>query len=509
MTFFFSQSRIRHIVQWGFWEGNGYCPLCALWRTNWSAKPAGTRYLDLVFNRWWTNTSTTTSAQGTASVRSFYGSHLLTASFNGVSKSVSVKLSSAGNNGETVIQLNTVASSASPSRSPSRAPASPSPSRLPSPSSSRAPATPSSSRLPSPSSSKAPTSPSASPSRIVSSVTTTGPHSLSVSAATPGSTITVNTRVNVGSSAIAGYLGFYIAPANDYGNELAIASDTIAINLAAGSSTPFSFTTTLAANAPLGPYWLTVAVWESNWNNIAWNTNLATLTVYPPNPTIDPISISPASVFPGQQATVTFKVNTANAALNNVYVGYSLAPRNQPLNKLVEDFASPNPSLSARTITACTFTATIPANAAPGSYDLNAGVWDSSWNSLAYSQGVNTNAVITVLDPAPYAYPVSISATTVARGGSVVINVGVSGGANGISSAFVGYSVVHASTSNVISTQNTPNVNVGAGASSTITFTAAIGSSVATGQYRVTMALWDSNWNTITWINSAYTLTVN
>jgi hypothetical protein len=306
MTFFFSQPRIKHITQWGFWEGSHYNPICALWRQNWQAKPAGTRYLDLVLNRWWTNATATTSSAGTAALRAFYGRHQVTASFNGVTKSVAVTLSSTAANGQTVIQLNTVVASGSP--------AAPSPTRTP---------TSSPTRTPTPAAASPTRSPTRSPSPAAATTTTTGPHSLSAYSATPGSTITVNTKVNVGSTAITnGYVGYYIAPAGDYGDEAAIASGTVSATLAAGSSTPFAFSAALAAGAAPGQYWLTVAVWDSNWNNIAWNTNLATLTVYPPSPTINPVGLSPTAVFPGGQTTVTFTVNTANTAYTNAFIGY-------------------------------------------------------------------------------------------------------------------------------------------------------------------------------------------
>ena len=38
---------------WGFWEGEIYRRERALYRADWSAKPSGTMFEDLVFNEWW------------------------------------------------------------------------------------------------------------------------------------------------------------------------------------------------------------------------------------------------------------------------------------------------------------------------------------------------------------------------------------------------------------------------------------------------------------------------
>lgn len=178
----------------------------------------------------------------------------------------------------------------------------------------------------------------------------------------------------------------------------------------------------------------------------------------------------------------------------------------------MEDFDTGGGNLAARSVTTYTFTASIPSTATPGSYDLNAGVWDSSWNTVAWSQGSDSGVTLTVRNPSPYAYPVSISASTVARGGSVTTVVGVSAGSSALSSAIAGFSIVPSASSTnspVIATQNNNNVNLAAGATGSYSFTATVPTGTATGQYRVTLALWDVNWNTLTWLNDAFYLTVN
>jgi len=64
-------------VLWGFWEGRHWRPAAALWRKDWSIKPAGEAWVDLVFRQWWTDEVLTTDAQGVARTRAFFGTHRL------------------------------------------------------------------------------------------------------------------------------------------------------------------------------------------------------------------------------------------------------------------------------------------------------------------------------------------------------------------------------------------------------------------------------------------------
>jgi hypothetical protein len=326
VRFFFSQPRVRRILQWGFWEGLHYCPQCALFRTNWQAKPAGARYLDLVFKQWWTNATAATNSTGFASVRSFYGQHQITASYGGVSRTVPVTLSSAQQGATVTIQLNTAAASASPTRTPTptRVPASASPTRTPTPT--RAAASVSPTRTPTPTRAAASVSPTHTPSptrQSTPTLTTTGPHSVSPSTATPGSTITVTTRVNVGSAAIVnGKVGYHLSPEGEYLDTNNIAKQWVDFSLGAFASQTFTFTPTIAPTARAGRYWLTVIVWDADWENIAWNTDLAILTVYPPEPTIDRVSLTTNPVARGGSTTITFHVNTATSAYTNAKVGF-------------------------------------------------------------------------------------------------------------------------------------------------------------------------------------------
>jgi GH35 family endo-1,4-beta-xylanase len=78
MTVAFSHPAVEAVVMWGFWEGQHWRPDAALWRRDWSLKPAGQAWLDLVFKRWWTDRSGTTDAGGRFAVRGFLGRYEVT-----------------------------------------------------------------------------------------------------------------------------------------------------------------------------------------------------------------------------------------------------------------------------------------------------------------------------------------------------------------------------------------------------------------------------------------------
>ncbi|MEM1061295.1 MAG: endo-1,4-beta-xylanase [Planctomycetota bacterium] len=78
MTLCFSHPQMDGIVMWGFWEGHHWKPETALWRKDWSIKPAGEAWLKLVKDDWWTTETVTTDAAGRATVpHAFYGDYTI------------------------------------------------------------------------------------------------------------------------------------------------------------------------------------------------------------------------------------------------------------------------------------------------------------------------------------------------------------------------------------------------------------------------------------------------
>ena len=83
LTASFSHASMAGFQLWGFWQGAHWRPNSALYRTDWSEKPNGAVYRDLVFNQWWTRAAGATDAQGTYRGRGFHGDFLATVTVNG------------------------------------------------------------------------------------------------------------------------------------------------------------------------------------------------------------------------------------------------------------------------------------------------------------------------------------------------------------------------------------------------------------------------------------------
>jgi len=103
MTLAFSHPAYSGIVMWGFWQGRHWKPDAALWRQDWSAKPAALAWLDLVFGTWWTDQELTTGPEGLGSTRGFLGDYTITVSHEGRKRTVQALLTAAGARVEVVL----------------------------------------------------------------------------------------------------------------------------------------------------------------------------------------------------------------------------------------------------------------------------------------------------------------------------------------------------------------------------------------------------------------------
>ncbi len=96
LTAVFSHPSTTGFVMWGFWEGRHWKPNGAMYRRDWSAKPNAGAYEDLVLNRWWTNETVTTDAEGRCRVRGFLGDYDIEAKHGGAARRREVELSDGG-----------------------------------------------------------------------------------------------------------------------------------------------------------------------------------------------------------------------------------------------------------------------------------------------------------------------------------------------------------------------------------------------------------------------------
>jgi GH35 family endo-1,4-beta-xylanase len=76
---FFSHPSTSGVMIWGFWEGRHWRPSAAIYRTDWTPRPAGEAWNDLIYKQWWTDVKVNTDDAGRASVRGFCGLYDITA----------------------------------------------------------------------------------------------------------------------------------------------------------------------------------------------------------------------------------------------------------------------------------------------------------------------------------------------------------------------------------------------------------------------------------------------
>ena len=74
----FSHPSVQVLQQWGFYEPSHWRPRAALFRKDWSPKPNGRAFQDLVFRQWWTDQKGTTDGRGQYAIRAFHGDYEVT-----------------------------------------------------------------------------------------------------------------------------------------------------------------------------------------------------------------------------------------------------------------------------------------------------------------------------------------------------------------------------------------------------------------------------------------------
>jgi GH35 family endo-1,4-beta-xylanase len=96
LTAVFAHEGMDDFIMWGFWENAHWRPDAAMFRSDWSIKPNGEAYMDLVFNEWWTDETLASNAEGLAALRGFKGKYLVTVTLNGETVVVPATLTEGG-----------------------------------------------------------------------------------------------------------------------------------------------------------------------------------------------------------------------------------------------------------------------------------------------------------------------------------------------------------------------------------------------------------------------------
>ena len=84
LTMVFSHPSVEGILLWGFWESRHWEPNAAMYTKDWTIKPNGLVYNDLVLNKWRTrDTTLVTDASGLVTLNGFLGTYTYTIHFDG------------------------------------------------------------------------------------------------------------------------------------------------------------------------------------------------------------------------------------------------------------------------------------------------------------------------------------------------------------------------------------------------------------------------------------------
>ena len=84
LTMMFSHPSVKSVLMWSFWEGSHWRPNAAIYKNDWTIKPNGQAYKDLILDAWWTdNINASTNAQGELTFNGFLGTYNYTVNHNG------------------------------------------------------------------------------------------------------------------------------------------------------------------------------------------------------------------------------------------------------------------------------------------------------------------------------------------------------------------------------------------------------------------------------------------
>ncbi|MBO5165616.1 MAG: endo-1,4-beta-xylanase [Lachnospiraceae bacterium] len=83
MLLAYSMEQMDGFLLWGFTDASHWLKNAVIFDADYKLKLSGEQYMDLVYNKWWTQEEGTTDANGTYSVDGYYGDYLITAEADG------------------------------------------------------------------------------------------------------------------------------------------------------------------------------------------------------------------------------------------------------------------------------------------------------------------------------------------------------------------------------------------------------------------------------------------
>ena len=75
LTIAFSHPAVKSFMMWGYWEKIHWLDDSPMFRDDWSLKPSGEQFIDLVYNKWWTEEESMTDTEGQVFSSGFLGDY--------------------------------------------------------------------------------------------------------------------------------------------------------------------------------------------------------------------------------------------------------------------------------------------------------------------------------------------------------------------------------------------------------------------------------------------------
>jgi endo-1,4-beta-xylanase len=91
LTLCYSHPQMTGFVIWGFWEKRHWKPTAAMFKADWTERPAVKVWRDLVKGKWWTNADLTSAADGKAITQGYFGWYDITLDHGGKTKTFEIK----------------------------------------------------------------------------------------------------------------------------------------------------------------------------------------------------------------------------------------------------------------------------------------------------------------------------------------------------------------------------------------------------------------------------------
>jgi GH35 family endo-1,4-beta-xylanase len=102
-TTLFSHPAVGGVVMWGFWDGSHWKNNAPLYAKDWSEKPAGRAYRELVLGRWRSAASGRTDEKGAFATRGFHGEYEITVTIGTRKKAVRAVLAPTGSSSVVIL----------------------------------------------------------------------------------------------------------------------------------------------------------------------------------------------------------------------------------------------------------------------------------------------------------------------------------------------------------------------------------------------------------------------